>query len=93
MSGGSYNDLYHKDTDSILSEIDELKRMRDRLVELDYLDAAKETESLILVIKSFYVQSETIISRLNKVWKSVECMDSSDLGMEEVKESIKEYRS
>lgn len=92
MSGGSYNYLCYKDPDSIMNEIGELEKMRDKLIELDYLDAAKETESIILVIKSFFVQMESRIERLSGVWKAVEWMDSGDWGVEEVLKEINDYR-
>lgn len=92
MSGGSYNYLCYKDVFELESHREELNRMRDRLIELGHLDAAKETESIILTLDSFKVRMEARLSRLKDVWRAVEWLDSGDYGKEQVAEAVKKYQ-
>jgi hypothetical protein len=92
MSGGSYNYLCHQDFPEICEKRSDLADMRDRLTELGFTDAAKETESVILMIDSFQVRIEARIERLTNVWHSVEWFDSSDSGLGTVEQAIKEYQ-
>ena len=93
MSGGSYNYLYCKDSYDIHERRNELNEMRDRLTELGYLDAAKETESVTLMLDSFEVRLQARLDRLNQVWKSVEWCDSGDSGEDYVKDEVEKYRN
>ena len=92
MSGGSYNYLCHKDANDIHERRQELNEMRDRLIELGHLDAAKETESVLLMLDAFYVRLQSRIDRLNPVWKAVEWCDSGDWGKEDITEAVEKYR-
>lgn len=92
MSGGSYDYLCYKDAFELESHREELNRMRDRLVELGHLDAAKETESIILTLDSFKVRMEARLSRLKDVWRAVEWLDSGDYRKEQVAEAVKKYQ-
>lgn len=81
MSGGSYNYLYCKDSSQLLSgEADEeLQNMADRLAGLGYAnDAAKETQSLLLLLRQSRNRIESQIERLKDVWHIVEWVDSGD---------------
>lgn len=92
MSGGSYNYLCYKEHYDIHEGKEELKKMRDRLVELGFTDAAGETESVLLMLQSFELRLQTRIDRLRDVWYSVEWMDSGDSGIEQVKDEVEKYR-
>ncbi len=92
MSGGSYNYLCYKDSYEIHERRQELNEMRDRLTELGYLDAAKETESVILMLDAFEVRLQARIDRLKDVWKAVEWCDSGDSGESHIKNEIDKYR-
>jgi hypothetical protein len=93
MSGGSYNYLCGKDQGSIIDYQDELEKMSNRLAGLGYaVDAAKETEELILIIRQFLNRAGARIDRLSAVWKAVEWWDSWDWGEEELKEALTRYR-
>jgi len=92
MSGGSYNYLCYKDASEISNNESDIKDMVNRLSELNYPDAAKETESVLLEIRSFEVRMDARLERLSKVWKSVEWLDSGDSGEEGVRSAIEEYR-
>ena len=92
MSGGSYNYLCYKDSYEIHNYRQELNEMRDRLTELGYLDAAKETESVTLMLDAFEVRLQARIDRLKDVWKAVEWCDSGDSGKDSVKIEVEKYR-
>lgn len=92
MSGGSYNYLCIKDFPEICEKQSDINDMVDRLIKLGYIDAAKETESVNLMIDAFQVRIEARLERLQKVWHAVEWFDSNDWGIEDVKKAIKEYR-
>lgn len=92
MSGGSYNYLCYKQAEDINERRSELASMRDRLTELGHLDAAKETESILLLLDSFHVRLKARIDRLSPVWRSVEWFDSGDSVLDEINQSIAEYR-
>lgn len=94
MSGGSYNYLCYKDIEQIQeSGMDDIKEMQERLVELDALDVAKETEQLILDIKAFQVRTQAKLDRLSKVWYAVEWFDSADSGIEHFQDELNKYRN
>ena len=92
MSGGSYNYLCYKTSDDILDGKEDIHKMRDRLTELGYLDAAKETESVLLMLDAFEVRLQARIDRLNDVWRAVEWCDSGDSGTDDIIEEIEKYR-
>jgi len=92
MSGGSYDYLCYKDVFELESQREHIVRMRDRLIELGHLDAAKETESILLVLDSFKVRMVSRLERLKAVWQAVEWLDSGDSGKDCVDDAIKEYQ-
>lgn len=92
MSGGSYNYLCYKDSFDIHERRNELNDMRDRLTELGYLDAAKETESVILILDAFEVRLRSRIERLSGVWRAVEWCDSGDTNEKAILVEINKYR-
>lgn len=93
MSGGSYNYLCYKDSNEIHNSRSDIESMRDRLIQLGHLDAAKETESILLTLDAFYVKMQARIDRLNEVWHAVEWYDSGDYGATSVDEAIEKYRN
>lgn len=93
MSGGSYNYLCYANSESIFGHIDDLNRMRDKLIELGHLDAAKETESIILIINSFILRVDSRIERLSGVWKAVEWYDCGDYEIDGIKNAIEKYQN
>ncbi len=93
MSGGSYNYLCYKDSDNINEAREEINQMRDRLTGLGFLDVAKETESVLLMLDSFEVRLQARLDRLNSVWRAVEWMDSGDSGKDSVEKAVNKYRN
>jgi len=92
MSGGSFNYLYIADSGNIQEKRADIADMQDKLIEYGYLDAAKETESLLLLMDSFEVRVEARLKRLSKVWKAVEWECSMDSSREDIEKEIKKYR-
>lgn len=94
MSGGSYDYLCWKDPDQLLEAGSEhqLERMRDRLLELGYRDAARETDELLCVIRQARCLVETRAERLSGVWKTVEWHDSGDWCPDQVAAAVAKYR-
>jgi len=93
MSGGSYNYLCYQEFPDIFLKQSDLRDMADRLTELGYKDAAKETEKLMLDIDAIELRIEAKIERLQNVWHAVEWKDSGDSGIEQVEKAINEYRN
>jgi len=92
MSGGSYNYLFSKTGENIDEARQDMSEMLDRLVELGYLEAAKETQDAISILDLFKLKIQEKIDRLSKVWKAVEWYDSNDWEEDEIEKAIEEYR-
>ncbi len=93
MSGGSWDYLYWKGPDELVSSTESLQKMADRLTELDYAhDAASETQELVLIIKQFRNRAGAMRRRLSNVWQAVEWLDSGDWEEGAVKDRLTHYR-
>ena len=92
MSGGSYNYLYHKEFSDIPSMSDEMENMCDRLYELGFNDLAKETNNILKETLEIQARMNERLAKIQKVWHSVEYMDSGDSGIEWVNDEVKKYR-
>lgn len=93
MSGGSYEYLFLIGTDEIGRHIDQVERMADRLGGLGYAqDAARETESVMLLLRQFEVRMSVRLERLSSLWRAVELWDSGDSGEDDVKRALLEFR-
>jgi hypothetical protein len=93
MSGGSYNYLCNVfSTHGLFTHEDDLEAMTDRLADLGFKDAAEETYKILTIIRAADVRIETMLWRLQDVWKAVEWNDSGDWGIDRVEEVIKKYR-
>ena len=93
MSGGSYDYLCTKDGFEINYHRDQLANMRDRLISLGYVDAAKETESCLLMLQAMEVRLQARIDRLSPVWKAIEWCDSGDWRKDDIEQAIEKYRN
>lgn len=80
MSGGSYNNLHHRDATDLFFYSGNLIRMAERLKELGHHNAADQTMSLFDVAEKLNSQ----IEMLRGVWKAVEYMDSGDSDIDDV---------
>lgn len=92
MSGGSWNYLYCKDIDEIMTSVEDLQDMSDRLVTLGYTDIAQDTQRLVEYIRSASIRIETLFEALSPVFKAVEWFDSGDWGEETLNNEILKYR-
>jgi hypothetical protein len=94
MSGGSYNYLCHKSACDLLSGdgMNDLLNMRNRLTQLGYADAAKETDKLYQEIEHAQLVLENRLTHMFPVFHAVEWQDSCDTSAEETKETIEEWR-
>ena len=93
MSGGSYNYMYFKVEDDPLNvDQRDLETMAERLAEMGYHDAARETYECLLDIRATRARFEARAKRMADVWHAVEWFDSGDYGREQVTESIEKYR-
>jgi uncharacterized protein related to proFAR isomerase len=95
MSGGSHNYLCSKDAQDMFDyqATQDLETMASRLIELGYVDAAKETLNLKYIVDQTIVRIEVHQKRLKGVWKSVEWHDSADSGLNQVAEAVEVYRT
>lgn len=93
MSGGSYDYLFIKDPEDLLSMQDTVQSMSDRLAGLGYApDAAQETQELLLTLRQFENRIHAITKRLSPVWRAVEWWDSGDSGEDGLVRALAEYR-
>lgn len=91
MSGGSYNYLCCKDASEISERKEDIGKMRDMLNELGFIDAAIETESVLLTISAYEVKMNARLQRLSDLWRSVEWYDSGDSSLETAQEEYEKY--
>jgi len=93
MSGGSYNYLCYMQASDLFSEQVTLQNMADDLAELGYAnDVAKETEQLLLTVRSSLNRIKAMQERLEPVFHAMEWWKSCDSSEESLKEALKEYR-
>lgn len=93
MSGGSFNYLCYAEPEELFHKRQDLRDMIEELSRLGYVDAAKETETINLVMNHFEARMRARMERLNEVWKSVEWVRSGDSGPERIENAIAAYRA
>lgn len=92
MSGGSYNYLCHRDATGLLESLGQIEAMADRLSELGFADAARETHEVRLTVLQSRARLDAMIDRLRDVWHAVEWLDSCDWGLDAVLRYVHAYR-
>ena len=92
MSGGSYDYLFTEELEQMRWKDEIFKKMVNRLLELGYDDAARNTIEFQQMVKRYFLTMEVARDKLAPVWKAVEWADSGDTGMEPVGNAIAEYR-
>lgn len=92
MSGGSFNYLCYAEPYELFNKRQDLADMVQALAEAGYVDAAKETETIGLIINHFEARVGARLERLNEVWKSVEWVRSGDSSSDRIEGAIAEYR-
>lgn len=95
MSGGSWDYLYRRGADDLVSRSDTIFELADRLESLGYAnDAAADTRALAEKIVAFSTEVNAIMSsRMSDLWHGIEWWDSSDIGEDGFKNCLAEYRS
>ena len=93
MSGGSFDYLCYKESEDLLQSDHQLQSMADELARLGYAeDAARETQDLLLTIRTMRNRVQTSIDRLSDVWRAIEWWRSGDWGEDQIKEVLARYR-
>lgn len=93
MSGGSFNYLCHATPDEILvGKRQDLAEMVAALSVSGAVDAAKETETIGLILNHFEARIQARMDRLSGVWKAMEWWRSGDWTEAQFKEALAEYR-
>lgn len=92
MSGGSFNYLCYAEPYELFNKRQDLADMVQALGEMGYVDAAKETETIALILSHFEARIQARLDRLNEVWKSVEWVRSGDSGPDRIEQAIADYR-
>lgn len=92
MSGGSFDYLCFAEPYDIFNKRDALKRMAEDLASDGHIDAAKETETVGLILNQFEALMRARLDRLHDLWRAVEWTRSGDTGPNAITEAIAEYR-
>lgn len=93
MSGGSYDYLFTKSPEDLLSYEGSLESMANRLAGLGYAtDAAREAEDLLLIVRQVRNRLQARMDRLSGIFRAVEWWDSCDSTEEVVHKALAEYR-
>lgn len=92
MSGGSFDYLCGKDTESLMGMDEQLQAMEEELRSLGYDDVADETKTVREMIEKFKSDVEQKLEELSKVWKAVEWYTSNDWSKEQVEAAVGDFR-
>ena len=93
MSGGSFNYLCWAQPLDLLNKRQDISDMVKALSDAGHIDAAAETETILLVLNHFEALMQARIDRLSPVWKAIEWKRSGDWGKDAVDEAFREYRA
>jgi hypothetical protein len=88
MSGGSYNYLCDAQADDVMSRVETLREMAERLDGVCPEAAAKTREILAI-----YVELDQRVDGLREIWKAVEWRDSCDWGDDQLAEAVTKYKT
>ena len=94
MSGGSHNYLCYAEVQELLSgtRIADMEDMEQRLIQLGYVDVAKDVRRLIEYCKSAEIRIGVLFEQLDEVFRAVEWYDSADIGKDSLIKRLEEYR-
>lgn len=92
MSGGSYDYLYCKEAEELMSCVSYLEDMTETLIKEGYEDVALDMARLTEYIKSANIRISVLSKQLRDVMKAVEWYESCDIGKDSLKKRIEEYR-
>lgn len=94
MSGGSFDYLYCKDLDELLTHEKDIQKMADALAEIgepNATAAAIETQRLLTNIRIFKTRINAGLQMLQPVWKAMEWWKSGDHGKPEFDEALEGF--
>ena len=92
MSGGSHNYLCYAEMPDIIGRTADMKEMEQNLIELGYIDIAKDVRRLIEYCKSAQIRIGVLFEQLEDVFHDVEWYHSADIGKETLIERLEQYR-
>ena len=92
MSGGSHNYLCYAEMPDIIGRTADMEEMEQNLIELGYIDVAKDVRRLIEYCKSAQIRIEVLFEQLENVFHDVEWYHSGDIGRETLIERLEQYR-
>lgn len=92
MSGGAFNYLCYKDPSELFDRREDLENMVAHLASIGAIDAARETETILLMLDHFTARVVARLNRLSGVWKAAEWKCSGDSGQEAVDDALAKYR-
>jgi hypothetical protein len=97
MSGGSYEYLYSKEANELVSNFETwfpfLREMTDRLKELGHPEMSEKTFKIIQNILEIKAITDSLNDRLQEmaeIWRAVEWLDSGD--SDEVDKAVKNFK-
>jgi len=94
MSGGSYNYLCFADPSDLLQKhSQDLREMVEGLSAAGADDAARETETIIVILDHFRNRMQARVDRVSPVWKALEWWHSGDWSEKQFRETLAEYRA
>ena len=96
MSGGSFEYMFSKDIEDLVSPAlqEDLERMADTLDGYGFLNASQETRTFIGGVKHLHgliASLEKDADRLRDVWQAVEWYTSGDIGNEELERRLRSF--
>ena len=92
MSGGSHNYLCYVEMPDIIGRTADMEEMEQNLIELGYIDIAKDVRRLIEYCKSAQIRISVLFEQLENVFHDVEWYHSGDIGREILIERLEQYR-
>lgn len=92
MSGGSHNYLCFAEFPEIMQRTADMEEMEQDLIELGYVDIAKDVRRLIEYCKSAEVRIGVLLERIGDVFHDVEWYHSGDIGKETLIKRLEQYR-
>ena len=90
MSGGSYDYLYSREPEELIYKIEDMKKMRDRLIEFGFNDCAEWTQRIINQVEKFDIVLRTMKDEIEDIWRDIEWIDSGDGA--DIDETIEKWR-
>lgn len=92
MSGGSHDYLCYAFMPDVISRTADMQEMEQTLIEMGYIDIAKDVRRLIEYCKSAEIRIDVLFDQLKDVFHDIEWYHSADIGEETLIETLERYR-